>query len=121
MKKLLYLLIIVLEGIVYYLMNIVRITIPCFFKLVFKTPCPACGLTRSFHSIFHFDLISAIHYNILIIPIVILLLIINSLLILDIIKNKDLTKNFVLSVSNHYKIIITLLLISEVINIYHNI
>lgn len=121
MQKALYLLIILCEGIVLYLINIFKITIPCLFKLVFKFPCPACGLTRAFYSIFNLDILSAINYNILSIPLFLLLCIINIFLIIDIIKNTDLTKKIIFKILKKYKLVFLLLIISEIVNIYHHV
>lgn len=121
MNKLKYLLIMIIEGIVYYLIIIKNITIPCLFKSIIKIPCPSCGLTRSFKSILDLKLLDAIKYNILSIPLFIILIIINILLIIDIIKNNNITIKFLKKILKHYKLIIILLLITEIINIYHHV
>ena len=47
----------------------------CIFKSITSIPCPGCGLTRGFRSLFKGNLIEAEQYNILTIPIFIFLLI----------------------------------------------
>ena len=121
MNKLKYILVMFIEGIVYYLIFIKNITIPCLFKLITNIPCPGCGLTRAFKSILNLKFINAIKYNILSIPLFIFLIIINILLIIDIINNNNLTKKLINKISKHYKLIIILLLITEIINIYHHV
>lgn len=121
MSRLKYLFIILIEGIVYYLITIKNITIPCLFKKIIHIPCPGCGLTRAFKLILKLNLLDAIKYNILSIPLFILLIILNALLIIDIIKDKNMTKQIIFKIFKHYRIIILLLIITEVLNIYHNV
>ena len=116
MKRLLYIFIIILEIVFYFV--IINIDIPCIFKLIFKIPCPACGLTHAFLSLFNLDIIGAVKYNILIIPIFIFILLINYYLIQDIVLNKNNTIFFINKVFKYYKIIILLLILSEIYNLF---
>ena len=116
MKKIINLSIILLEILLCLL--IINYDIPCLFKSIFKIPCPACGLTRAFLSLSNLDIISAIRYNILSIPIFIFILLINYYLIKDIIKKEDNVKLFINKIFKHYKIIILLLIISEIYNLF---
>ena len=117
--RIIYILILLGEGISYYLIKIKEITVPCFFEYLTNIPCPGCGLTRSFISILNLDLISAIKYNILGIPLFITIILLNIYLIKDIIYNKKSTITLINKILTNYKIIIFLLIISEIINIYN--
>src|SRR5688572_9876528 len=46
----------------------------CHLKRVFNVPCPGCGLTRSFISMGHFNLLAAASYNVMGIPLFLLTL-----------------------------------------------
>ena len=35
----------------------------CLFKLIFKIPCPGCGMTRAALSVLRLDFLSALYYN----------------------------------------------------------
>lgn len=37
--------------------------VPCLFKLVFGIPCPGCGITRAYISLFRLDFTQAFAYN----------------------------------------------------------
>ena len=117
--RIFYIIILLGEGISYYLIKIRNITIPCFFKYITNIPCPGCGLTRSILSILNLDIVSAIKYNILGIPLFITIILLNIYLIKDIIYNKKSTITLINKILTNYKIIILLLIISEIINIYH--
>ena len=119
MNRLIKILIIVFEGIVFYLFNIVNITIPCIFKTYFKIPCPGCGLTRAFREILSLNLLEAFKYNILSIPLFITILFINILIIIDIVKNSNLAFKCYKKILKYYWIFIVLIILSEIINIVH--
>ena len=121
MSKLIKILIIIIEGILFSLFHLANYNIPCFFKTIFHIPCPGCGLSRSFLSILRFDFAKAIYYNILGIPLAIFLITVNLTLIYDIVTSNNISEQLCKCLLKHYKIIIILLIITEFINIYHNI
>jgi len=94
----------------------------CIFKKIFKISCPACGLTRGFISLLALDFKTALFYNILSFPLLLCGFIIFIFLLKDIISNKISVINFLFKVfEKFYIIIITLLIITMIINNIHNI
>ena len=89
----------------------------CIIKIIFKIPCPSCGLTRGFISIINLNFIEAVKYNILSIPIFICTIIFYILYILYIFLKKEYIFKYYNIFVKNYKIIIILFLISWVINI----
>ena len=67
-------LIILGEGILLGISLTILNKIPCPFKLLFNIPCPLCGLTRTFYSLVSLNINKIFYYNILFIPILILLI-----------------------------------------------
>ena len=109
--------ILILIFVIYYIFAIYGISLHCVFKTYFNLECPACGMTRAFKSILKFDFVNAFLYNILSIPIAIIVVISIVTLISDLItgKNRFITgiKNFF---TNYYILIITALVISFIYN-----
>ena len=120
MKKISYLLIVLGEIIVFLLIKS-NIKLHCLSKLLFKTPCPGCGLTRGFRELLKLNIIKAINYNILVIPIIIFLIILNILIVIDLIKNTNKVELFINKIIKYPIIIILLLIITEILNIYHGV
>ena len=93
------------------------INFECILKKIFNINCPGCGLTRSFRSIIKLDLIASINYNILGIPLFIILIIIFIGLIIDIIKNDNYTILLIDRVlKKNYIFVIIVLIITLIIN-----
>ena len=91
--------------------------IPCLFKYIFKIPCPSCGMTRAFIAIISLKFIDAINYNILSIPLLLILIIIFITNIIDILYNKKYLNKLINYIIKHYYLIIILLIINWIINI----
>lgn len=91
--------------------------ISCLFKTIFSIPCPACGLTRGFRSLFHGDIIGAINYNILTIPIFLFFLSALVLFLIDLIKKSTYLEKYLNFFVKYYYLIIGLIIISFIINI----
>lgn len=89
----------------------------CLFRKFFHIKCPACGLTRALIQITKFNFIKAFNYNILSIPLLLLIFYLSFNLIKCIIK-KDFTffKNFKDFIIKHYLIIFIILIINMIIN-----
>ena len=91
--------------------------IKCIFKAIFKIPCISCGLTRAFISIIHLKFIDAIIYNVLSIPLFIFIVVFYILYFIKILFKIDYITKFYITISNYYKFIIIVLIISWIINI----
>ena len=101
---------------------LVYIHVPCLFKTLFNIPCPGCGMTRAFLEIFKFNFSKAFYYNILSIPLFIFLIYSFALIVYDVIHKKNIFFTKTNKLFNKYWILIVILLIiSEIVNIYHNI
>ena len=104
----------ILLGAVSILFFIINIRI-CPFYYLFKIPCPGCGLTRGLINIMKLDFITAMQYNILSIPLVILILI---FVVLKIIKKEVYLTNII---KNNKKIIIVITIIITIVSFVINI
>ena len=116
MKKIYKIILLLTEITFIYLIFIKQITIPCASKKIFNLSCPACGLTRAFKSLLKLDITKALNYNILSIPILIFLIIINITLVYDLITNRDETNKLFKTLGKHYISIFIILIIITIIN-----
>lgn len=102
---------------IYFVFEIYGIKANCIVKSTFGVSCPACGLTRAFKSLLKFDIYNAFKYNILSIPLAIIIVIAILHLIYDLIFGKN---TFILGIKkfayNYYILIILALAISFVYN-----
>lgn len=118
MKKFLSILTLILIGGLLYLVATDMFNLPCLFKIITLISCPACGLTRAFKCLLGGQVLNACYYNILIIPISLLICLIVIGLIYYIITGKSkifemLKKNII----KYYGLIIVMLLISWIYNV----
>ena len=109
--------------VIFCIIELIGMDIPCLFKLIFNIPCPGCGMTRAFRQILKFNFRKAMYYNILSVPLLIIGISFIILLIKDLIKKENTVEKFIKDMDKKYYIIILLLLLilSEIINIYHGI
>ena len=91
-------------------------SIGCFFRNNFSIRCPGCGLTRALVSIINLNFISAFKYNIMSIPLFIIVFLLNVLLLYDIIFNKNKSQYFIVKLSRYYIFIFILMIVTTVIN-----
>ncbi len=62
--------------------------VTCLFKTVTGISCPACGMTRAFKAILHFDFLEACYQNLLSIPLFLFFLLSMFMLLKDFIQNR---------------------------------
>lgn len=97
----------------------------CPFKLLFHISCPLCGMTRAFHAFYHQNFIQTLQYNILFLPILIILFLVNITIILEIIKNQDILRKYKQHLGQKKLplaiICVFLLIISTIFNTYNRI
>lgn len=91
--------------------------VSCVFYTITGIYCPACGLTRAFINILHFNLLEACYQNILSIPVFIFLIFSIFMLIKDFVQNRFSYIPSLLSFFEKYAILIlALLIISFIFN-----
>lgn len=105
---------VVLILIFLFLLNIKFI---CPFKYLFNIPCMFCGMTRAFRCIIHFNIIESFSYNILALPLFLVLIFIFVICLYDLIFDKNILKKVFDIIIKYYYVIIVLFLISWIINI----
>ena len=108
--------ILILTILLIFLLMIKLLPVACLFWQATCIYCPACGMTRACHSVMSFK------YNILSIPLFLLLIITIIILLYEIIFNKWIYIPFILKkMSNKHVIIVILfyMLLSMIINNLH--
>lgn len=114
--------ILILTILLVFLLMIKLLPVACLFWQATGIYCPACGMTRAFHSIMSFNLIEAFQYNILSIPLFLFIIITILILIYEITFNKWNYIPFILKeLSSKYVIIVifSFMLLSMIINNLH--
>lgn len=84
--------------------------VKCAFLAITGIYCPACGMTRAFLSIWHFDFLEACYQNLLSIPFFLFLVFFIFMLVKDFIKNCFSFIPKLLSFLGQYTILILFLL-----------
>lgn len=113
--------ILILTILLIFLLMIKLLPVACLFWQATGIYCPACGMTRAFHSVMSFNL-SKLQYNILSIPLFLFIIITIIILLYEIIFNKWNYIPFILKkISNKHVIIMILfsMLLSMIINNLH--
>ncbi len=91
--------------------------VTCIFKTVTGICCPACGMTRAFFAILHFNYLEAFYQNILSIPFFVFIIFSVFMLFKDFIQNRfSYISNLLYFFGKHYSLIISLLIISFLFN-----
>lgn len=103
-----------------FLLMIEFIPVTCLFLQVTGIYCPSCGMTRAFHSILHFDLLQAFHYNILSIPLFIFIITSFLILVYEIIFNKWIYIPKLLNLLSNKGVIISIIILLVVSFIDNN-
>ena len=116
MNRFFKLIFLIVEGFFCYILVSGILSVDCVFQKYFHFACPACGFTRAFREIFHLHLIEALQYNLLSIPLFLMIIIIDSYLIYDILLNKQKTEKILEQLSRYIVPILILLGINTIIN-----
>ena len=109
----------ILAILILFLFIVEIIPVTCIFKTVTGISCPACGMTRAFHSIMQLQFYEAFTFNILSIPLFVVIIIAIICLLYEIVTNKYLfIPKLLQCLSNKYVIIaiIILLCLSFLVN-----
>jgi hypothetical protein len=111
--------ILIILIVILFLLFVMNIPVTCIFKSVTGISCPACGMTRAFISIVHFNFIDAFFLNILSIPLFIFMVISIFILIVEIFQNKfNYVPKLLKFFGKYWYIFIILLVISFVWNLF---
>ncbi len=106
----------VIEFVMGYLILSGKFLVNCMIKQILHISCPACGFTRAFRAIINGNILEAIQYNLLSIPVFLFLLIVNCYLIYDIVKDKKKTDLFFERLGKFTIPIIVILFVNMIIN-----
>lgn len=108
---------VILILLISFLCFVALMPVTCLFKTVTGISCPACGMTRAFIALLHFQFSKAVYQNILSIPVFIFIFYMIIRLFIDIIKNQfTYIPNLLNFLGKHYVFILILLLISFLFN-----
>ncbi len=116
MKRFGKLIILVIEFGLLFLYMKCGVSVPCMIKSFTGFRCPTCGMTRAIMAIFKGNVIESISFNIMGIPLVILLIIMDVLVIIDVIGNKKYLNRFWIRFSKGYVVLILVFVISMIVN-----
>ena len=94
--------------------------ISCPFKKIFNIPCPFCGMTRSIYQLLKLNIIKSIKYNILTLPLALIISITDLIILFEILTNKNIYKNKI-NIKSKFPIISILLILSIIWGIINKI
>ncbi len=98
-----------------YIISILPVT--CIFRSVTGILCPSCGMTRAFWAIINFDLLTALNYNVVSIPLFIFLIYLFVRLVIDLLKNEfQFIPNLLAFFKEYFWLFLILLFISFLFN-----
>lgn len=108
---------IILVILIIFLCLVLFLPVTCIFKSVTGILCPACGMTRAFISIIHFDFLNALKFNLLSIPSFLFFIYFFVRLFVDLIKNKfNFIPKLLTFFQEYYWLFLLLLFISFIFN-----
>ncbi len=111
-KSLLILTLLLIAAIIFYIVRF-----PCLVVTLFDVNCPGCGMTHAIDSLLKLDIIGALKYNLLSVPLVIIVIISVILMIKDIILKKDTYFDLLIKILDKYKwLIIIVIVLNTIIN-----
>ncbi|MCI9087263.1 MAG: DUF2752 domain-containing protein [Clostridia bacterium] len=91
--------------------------VTCLLKTVTGISCPACGMTRAFEAILHFNFLEACYQNLLSIPLLLFFIFLIFMLLKDFMQNRfSYIPHLLLFFEKYSFIFICLLLISFIFN-----
>ncbi len=94
-----------------------NVNFPCLFVTLLDINCPGCGMSRAIDSLMKFNVLKALQYNLLSVPLVIAVIISIVLLIKDIVKKEDTYFNLLIKILDKYKwLIIIIIILNMIIN-----
>lgn len=109
--------ILIIVSILFVMLFVLKIEIPCMFKTILGISCAGCGMTRAVNEILNLNFIQAFKYNMLSVPLVIFGIVSVFMIIYDTIKNSDNFLKFIDKVfTKFWYIFVILIILSMVIN-----
>lgn len=108
---------IILIILITFLCIISILPVTCIFRSVTGILCPSCGMTRASLAIINFDLLTALNYNILSIPLFIFLIYFFVRLVIDLLKNEfKFVPSLLFFLKEYFWLFLILLFISFLFN-----
>lgn len=106
-----------IQGIIFLIVYVLKWNIPCFFEHFFSIPCPVCYLTASFDALLKFNFISMILINPFSVIILIFLIILNVSIVIDLVLQTHYIKKMFVYFSKHPYLLIIVIGFFWILNI----